>query len=255
MSLTTRELAIMRTPPGPNYRGRLDTLIARLRGFGIVGRGTVSDGRGITMGTGIPNSVVLLPESDDLAHFSGDTGSFDINDNSPVLPVANNNDLSLKLSGSNTREIGSNSGLDNYPSVDVTFEVSHYVDVANSTAVELYYNVDRATGIISNGSGYGLNIRPDNSDIGVFRRDSGSFSSIDIQNYNWNTGWYSWSVTHQSDGTIVWSVTEVDTDTEVASGNMSDSKYITSGSFDYNYVAFRVVSDTPSFDLWHQPNS
>jgi hypothetical protein len=56
MSLTAHELAIIRTPPGPNYRDRLEALIARLRGLGIRKRGVLADNRGITGGTVIPDN-------------------------------------------------------------------------------------------------------------------------------------------------------------------------------------------------------
>jgi hypothetical protein len=50
MSLTARELAILRTQLGQNYRDRLNALIARLRGFGVQGRGPKSGGRGVIAG-------------------------------------------------------------------------------------------------------------------------------------------------------------------------------------------------------------
>ena len=207
----------------------------------------------VTVGSTIPDSVVLLPASDDLTHFSGDTGSFVIDDTSPVLPVGNNNDLSLKSSGSGERVIGSNSGLDNYPSTDTEFELSVYVDNVDSTAAAAYYT---CSGLDpqNTDSGYGVAFRPDNSDIGVFRRDSGNFSSLDLQNYDWNTGWYTFNLLHESDGSITWSATEVSADTVVASGTPSDSTYITGGAFDYDYLTYRVVSDNPTLDLWYQPN-
>jgi hypothetical protein len=57
MTLTARELAVLRTPLGPRYDDRLERFVAKLRGFGIQGRGPVSDGRGIEMGSVIPDSV------------------------------------------------------------------------------------------------------------------------------------------------------------------------------------------------------
>jgi hypothetical protein len=56
MALTARELAVLKTPLGPRYYDRLEHLIAELRGFGIRGRGPISDGRGVEVGSVIPDT-------------------------------------------------------------------------------------------------------------------------------------------------------------------------------------------------------
>lgn len=91
MSLTTRELAILRTPLGSNYRDRLDALIARLRGLDIQGRGPVSNGRCIVAGTVMPDSLVSQYDARELILNDGDT-VFTWNDGIGSNNLSNSND-------------------------------------------------------------------------------------------------------------------------------------------------------------------
>jgi hypothetical protein len=216
----------------------------------------VRTGAGDVVFSAIPDSVVLLPESDDLTHFSGDTGSFDINNNSPVYQTDNNNDLSLKSTASGV--IGSDSGLDNYPSTDTQFRVRLYIEDASTDDIRLFYSSDSPDSTIdNNGSGYGVLFNAANSDFGIFRRNSGSFNGIEIDtSFSFASGtWYTLNLTHQSDGIINFELINEDTGSTVKTGSPTDTNLLSSGSFDSTGINFRVDGGSPKIDQWYQPNA
>ena len=204
----------------------------------------------------IPDSVILLPESDDLDHFGGDTGQFTIDDTSPVyepFESVDNNQLSLKLPAA-TNEIGSSSGLDNYPSTDTTFRFA--VQPATSDdSVRLAYSTDTPNDH-ENGDSYAIDINPDNGFIRSYYWDGGSFGDILIDaDLSWNLGeMHSVEFLHESDGSITCSVFDKDGATLVDAATASDSTYITDGNFDNTGISVRVESGDPdAVDLWYLP--
>lgn len=205
----------------------------------------------------IPDSVVLKPESDDLTHFGGETGSWDINSNAPVYDGT----YSLKSQSSTGEFIGSLSGLPNYPQVGKTHTVfvnpnsssgsedgNAFVAWANDSETErnncyqAQINHDGDVfrlSLIENGSGSSIaeDLSPgvlanDFMAVEIFHEASGDLtaklydaSSVGPDNY--------------TDGTLLSELTSTDT------------THITDGAYDNNgigFVSFRDAAET--YDLW-----
>lgn len=207
------------------------------------------DGRVLFGGTTIPDNPVLLPESDDLTHFSGDTGSASINSDSPVVSDQPNNDLSLKFA-SGADNIYSLSGLPNYPQVDVTTTVSMFAR-SGEDSHRVFWS---ASGDAISGPSYGLVADFDSGSLGYIRRASdGNVGTFDATSANYTTGqFYTFDILHESDGSLT-----IDAYSDYSASadftyTTTDDTFITSGSFDNQGITLRNFGSTEQVvDLWY----
>ena len=202
------------------------------------------DGRILFDGPAISDSV-LLPESDDLTHFGGDTTDFDINTNSPKFNTGFT-DLSLKFTGSSNVSIGSLSGLDNYPEVGQPHRIAAFNGTGDSRW-DLLFSNDSETEL---GTGYGIFARPRDDDITIRRWDDGSVDNLQVLNeVGWTIGeWHEIEILHEANGDLT--VTVFDKDgTQIDQGSANDSTHITDGTYDNVGVGLRQ-SENNTDDAW-----
>ena len=198
----------------------------------------------------IPDSV-LLPESDDLTHFDGDIGDFDINSDQPKFNTEFT-DLSLKATGSTENVfIGSTSGLERYPDVGDTHRLAIYLDNADSSLADTFFGHSLET---SRDDGYAVRVRePDDEDeFRIMRFDGGS--TIGLVNET-NVGltaqeWHEIEIFHDSDGDITATLFNND-GVQMTQLTANDSTYISNGSYDHTGVGFfEGRGQNDAIDFW-----
>jgi len=219
------------------------------------GTGGISPGglRNLTEISPIPDNPVLLPESDDDTHFSGDTAGISINSNSPVLQQSDNNDLSFKFApndgaGTNYDNVYSTSGLPNYPQVGTKTIFGLYAQSGEDQRV--YWST--AGGILSSDC-YGLIADFGGGNIGYIRRDGGSNPVTNTDSFSWTTGqFYVIEVTHESGGAITIDAYSDYSGSSDVTFTATDGTHLTSGSFDQTGIGFRNFSSSDIVvDWWH----
>ena len=167
----------------------------------------------------IPDSVVL-PEADDLTHFDGDTGAFEINDDSPVI-YTDENDLSLKQTSAQSI-IYSTSGLETYPEAGETISCYIYEDDDGPAPLAIF-------GLQDSDSFYGFGPVQDRIVIkkdGITGRDETVSESADTNVEEW----FDYELEWGTDGGLDLTAYEVDQETgerlsEVGSASVNDSDY------------------------------
>ena len=176
----------------------------------------------------IPDSAILPPEEDSLTHFSGDTGGYAINDDSPII-WDEFNELSLKKTSTSQQTIGSTSGLQNYPEPGDSF--SFFVREGSGEPRSLFaWAVQDASDAVLGGS-YGFRGEADNNQI-VFVKD-GSTVSSEPMTINSET-WYDVEIEWETNGDITITVYDVDQSTGDRTGTVgslsdNDTEYSSSG--------------------------
>ena len=193
----------------------------------------------------IPDTVVL-PESDDLEHFEGDTGQYEINDDEPVIFTEVNN-LSVKNTSGSSEEdrIVSFSGLDNYPEQGDTFSCFLREDGSQPLAIMLFgvQNYDFEF--------YGAGIADGVSEFRLFKDGLGGGDTIASTSVSLSTEeWYDVEVEWETDGTITARLFEVDqssgerqsqmesisaTDTDYSNGGVGFAKGLSSGNATFDF--------------------
>ena len=175
----------------------------------------------------IPDSEVLRPREDDLDHFAGDTGGYDINDDQPLFDA----ELSLKVTDTSEPEIRSTTGLNRYPDAGETTEV-HVYPSSDETNDDGTFGVwwSASDDAVNSADGYGF--RSQRGDLRVTKRDNGSFTELGSQDNVFTAGeWHRVNITHASNGDITVTVYDT-TDTQQGQVSVNDSQFITDGSFD-----------------------
>ena len=198
----------------------------------------------------IPDSVVL-PESDDLTYFGGDTGNFDINSNEPRFNTEFS-DLSVKSPTGTSTGIWSLSGLPNYPDVGDTHRVAMWIEDPSRDSVEVDFgnNLDS-----DRGDCYTVFMtEPNDTDsVRIRRFDSGSATDLVIES---DVGlpsneWVEVEILHASNGDITATFFD-ESGAEIISVSANDSTHITDGSYDNTGVGLRrsSQSDGQAWDYW-----
>ena len=191
----------------------------------------------------IPDKTILQPNSDDLTHFSGDTGDFDINDNNPLFEGP----LSLKYpQDGSVLTITSSSGLENYPQVGKThsFFVNPQFD---SGSDEAWARIHWA------GGDYRIQVLEDNNEVRLLSDDEIDSANVAIND------WMAFETLHEANGNIttkVFDASEQDA-SSYRDGSVlttlsgSDSSGITDGSYDNNAIEFQSLRNTEEVvELW-----
>lgn len=204
----------------------------------------------------IPDSVVLKPESNDLDNFGGDTAGFDINSNSPVFDGS----LSIKYSQSTeTRFIGSISGLANYPRIGAThsfFINPQFTTGPTDAQARVFFGHDSES---SMGNGYAALIDESNRRFSFFRIDSGGFTNLVEETGVVIDDWMAVDVLHESDGTLTGKLYDASSQTadtyregtQLSEISVSDSTHLTGGQYDAQGVGLGSVRNTQEvLDLW-----
>lgn len=146
----------------------------------------------------IPDSVVLLPQEDDLDHFEGDTDQAEIQSG-----VTFEQDLALGLDGSDNGayRIWSNSGLNNYPERGDTFRVWVRTNDNSSQRHRIVFG-SQSGGWRSNG-GYALELNTAGGYISVIYFDSnGDYNDDSRSDFNFdNNTWY--------ESELIWGDTDI----------------------------------------------
>jgi len=202
-------------------------------------------------GPDIPDSV-LLPESDDLTHFSGDTADYDINSNAPKFNTEYT-DLSLKTTNpsSGNESIFSTSGLSFYPQVGQPHRFAVYLDSTNSIS-QIGFNNDSES---SRNNGYSVAFLEPNGgfdQVEVRRWDGGSVTRLATKSaFGLSAGeWHEAEVLHESDGSLTVTIFD-NTGTQLTQFSLSDSTHLSSGSYD-NQGVF-IINGRPeadAYDFW-----
>lgn len=198
----------------------------------------------------IPDNPVLLPESDDLTHFSGSTGAYDINSNTPVFDNDQNNGLSLKHTGSGDEEIGSSSGLPNYPEVGTPHRFAYYGAESDSDVI-IYFGYSATD---SSGDGYSVRLDYGSDAFNVASRDGGSpgdrneDASSGLTN---NVGSFvEVELLHEIDGALTGELFDADGNS-LSTVSITNSDYITSESYDSQNIVIRDrTNNSDALDLW-----
>ena len=162
-------------------------------------------------------------EDGDISEYSGETGSYTVNTNSPVYEGS----YSLKKQSSGSyNSIYSTSGLSNYPSAGDKIVFEWYrkgdddtmfcwctQDASNSNCYQAYLH--------RNGNGKELWLR---------RADSGSWTTLTSTSVNWPTGdWIRIEIDHNTDGTIIIKATNLSTNSDIGQISATDTTYTSGG--------------------------
>ena len=169
----------------------------------------------------IPDSVVLLPQADDLEHFTGETDAFDINDSDGIITEFN--ELSLEINGAEGDQIESVSGLNKYPQQGDTF--SWFIQLPSGEGRQI---IEVLFGLQDNSNWYAgqldsdgfIRLRKDGS------TESSSDSSVPLDE------WLEFEIEWANDGEItgsLFSLDSTDRDTELASASFNDTDYESGG--------------------------
>jgi len=188
---------------------------------------------GQTVFTAGPSLVVDNFESGNLTNggWSGSTGSFDVNSNSPVEEGT----FSVKYTSSSGNDrIGTSSGVDKVPDVGDTH--TFYVHPANaSNSITSTWVASDSTSARNNG--YEIQTRADNNSVAFRVWVGGSFGgTLDSENVTIGSQWYKWECLHEADGSFTFTFYDSDGETQLAQLTGTDSTHITSGSYDNTNV-------------------
>ena len=197
----------------------------------------------------IPDGVVLRPESDDLDHFSGDTGSWSINDEAPVF----DDELSLKADedDSSTLSMVSTSGLDNYPEIGKKHVFFVYYE---SNYQMVSFGTDNAP---NENDGYGYDLR--DGELELTRWDDGSRTTLETGASLPEDEWISLETLHESNGdwTLIAreaddvGLSEYENGDEIDSLETTDDTYITDGEYDNQGIGFlQTNAEVMVLDSW-----
>ena len=188
----------------------------------------------------IPDSVVFLPEEDDLDNFGGATSDYVIDSSQPKFNTEFT-DLSLKVDAVRPDYIGSLSGLNRYPKVGETHRVAIFLEDTDSWP-RVHFGCDSVSGVSNS---YSVNLRRPNDEdrLEIDRYDDGDRNSgiADINNVGLNVGeWHEVEILHEANGDMT--VTLFDNNgSEIDSLNHNDDTHITDGEYDGNGIG--IVAD------------
>lgn len=212
------------------YNGRLkwDTLDTKAGEYTVTVQGDTSS-YSFTVDL---DAAIIQPLSDDLTHFTGDTGAAFIDSSSPVA-VNYPTDLSLKLnSGGSNVGIASGSGLPYYPQTDDVWRVWWY---GAKSQIPFIWASDN-TGLFS-GDQYELIIEGGSTNPFSIRvRQGGSPTTLATSSTDLSSNtFYEFEVSHASTGDVTATVYDIDGNS-LETITATDSNLITSGSFDNNAI-------------------
>ena len=177
--------------------------------------------RNVSVGIDAIPDIVLLPETNDLNNFSGDTGEFSIQDSVNF----GTGDLTLQgnsVSGDD-KEINSTSGLDTYPSVNQKLSVLTQMDSDGRSITRF--------GVQDSSNHYGLFIDP-NGNFRILKNGS-ALASNDGQSISGDTVyrklWY-WRDTEPNiEFELYLESDDPETDEPIASVTANDTEYTSGG--------------------------
>jgi len=164
----------------------------------------------------IPDSAILQPVPGDLDHFTGDTGSYSINNNSPV----SEGDYSMKVNDG--AEIVSTSGLDAYFEQGQRAKCRVRWDSSGT-----FHNTYVLFGAVDVDNYYFVRVRHDGSPtlrLGV--TENGSATPLNDASVSVSTNtFYEFVITRHSDDLIECDLTEVGSESAIGSVSGTDGTY------------------------------
>ena len=202
------------------------------------------DGR-VFFDDAIPDSV-LLPETGDLTNFSGDTGSFAI-DNDIATPTELT-DYRLKYDATtDNQSIVSTSGLDNYPAVDQPWSLWVYIPEKVDDDPTIHTGI-MTDGTIKGADSYEILIEAVGRSTFALRKDGSVIQSSSPSLSE--DQWVEVRGLHEANGDFEFKLYD-DGGSEIASVTGSDSSHITSGSYDHSGIYLEEGRNDTGDTAWH----
>ena len=193
--------------------------------------------KGITDGQRyeIPDSVVD-PKENDLDHFSGDLGSFAIDDSSPVLSdVTAGKSVKMDTGDANER-IVSTSGLNAYPEQGEKFACLVVDDQSDLGPLTIFGAQDAS-------NFYGVEIHADNNRLAFYKDGSTAEDFEESVSVSISSGtWYDVEIEWLDDGSMTASVYDVDQTDGERQGDALESVTFTDTDYSGGGVGFGGVS-------------
>ena len=195
----------------------------------------------------IPDSVVFLPESGDLDHFSGDKSDFELQTTTTI----GSEDLTLRgeRPGSGNRTIISTSGLSDYPEVGQRLRVNTQIEREDSSTETISQTL---FGVQDSSNHYGVAI--DGANGFQIRKDFSVLSETSYS-FDYDTEYviiWDWTTTEpEIEAELYTPDQDFENDDPLATVSASDTEY-TSGGIGFD--ADIALSPEPGISFWSDYN-